>query len=317
MYFIHQSPFTHSRHWLASWIPICTQLSSITWRAPKQQCLALPRWCPPSSGSSGTTGKSCTQACPKVKCIPADVCIAINVLMVKLSSYTGTPATVKRLQDMVPNLGVFKVNLGRWRPDPTTSPDCQFPALASLQKASFWTLDQYKTTRLLLTRPPIDTVQESVGGDIEQVRVGSNGARIQCWSGQGAVPRTSSSLPFRAVVFNLIGLKSDAVESLAVLPCRGMVMDLPVLVIGAIKPVDMVLELLDKEMGREWGGTKRVIDIFMDGKDDPTWFWSRRRCCLLMPPAIKCPKVCNKNATRRVLICTYLSQVPPYFNFGH
>lgn len=40
------------------------------------------------------------------------------------------------------------------------------------------------------------------------------------------------------MAFNFIGLKPDTVESFAALPCRVMVMDLPVLVIGAIKPVE-------------------------------------------------------------------------------
>ena len=192
---------------------------------------------------------------------------------------------------MVPNLGVFKVNLGRWRPEPDATGAAAFPALASMQKAAFWTSDMYKSTRSVLTRPPLETVMEAVGDDVEQVRVGSTGSRIQCWSGQGAVPRIASALPFRAVVFNLLGLKPDAVESLSCLPCRGMLMDLPVVVIGGIKQADMMMELLEKELGREWGGTKRMMDVFVDGKADPIWFWVRHRCCLLMPASIKCPKV--------------------------
>ncbi len=87
-----------------------------------------------------------------------------------------------------------------------------------------------------------------------------------------------------------MGVTADSIESMTVVPCRGMVLELPVIVLGGGRQVGLLLEIIDKDLGREWGGVKRYIDMYMAG-DDPQWMWSKRRLCLILPPSIKCPKV--------------------------
>jgi hypothetical protein len=144
--------------------------------------------------------------------------------------------------------------------------------MASLKKAPFWCHDSYKGVRQVLAQEPMKTTTEAVGKDVEQVRLGNSGARIQCWTGQGGMPMETRQLPFRCVIFNLLNLRADSLEGMQSLPCSGLLLELPVLVLGQPRQVDILVDTIAGLFGREWAGQKRFIDVYVQDSPDATWF---------------------------------------------